>query len=110
MFCGARTEPCPGCGLNIMVKDLKEHPRVCGQEVKHVKGSRAVPRVEDADLHALRNIRNRLRSGNYAGPLWRRPKVLEKQICSSCVGEKMLKDISRRNASAAQRNQKRGEG
>lgn len=102
MFCGARTEPCPGCGLNIMVKDLKEHPRVCGQEVKHVKGSRAVPRTEDADCHVLRDIRNNLKSGNCAGPLWRRPKVLEKQIYSSCVGEKTLKDTSRRNVSAAQ--------
>ncbi|XP_065502284.1 TRAF-type zinc finger domain-containing protein 1 isoform X1 [Caloenas nicobarica] len=62
MFCGARTEPCPGCSLNIMVKDLKEHPRVCGQEVKHVRGSRAVPRAEDADLHALRDVGNHLRS------------------------------------------------
>ncbi|XP_065707824.1 TRAF-type zinc finger domain-containing protein 1 [Patagioenas fasciata] len=62
MFCGARTEPCPGCGLNVMVKDLKEHPQVCGQEVKHVRGSRAVPRAEDADLHVLRDIRNRLKS------------------------------------------------
>ncbi|NXW39918.1 TRAD1 protein, partial [Nyctiprogne leucopyga] len=29
-YCGARTERCGGCGRNIMVKDLKEHPRVCG--------------------------------------------------------------------------------
>lgn len=91
-----------------MVKDLKEHPRVCGQEVKQVRGSRTVPRFEeeDADLHALRDIRNRLRSGNYAGPLWRMPRVLEKQIYSSCVGDKTLEDISRRNVSAAQRNHK----
>ncbi|KAM9280971.1 TRAF-type zinc finger domain-containing protein 1 [Morus bassanus] len=64
VYCGARTERCGGCGRNIMVKDLKEHPRVCGQEVKQVRGSRTVPRFEDedADLHALRDIRNRLRS------------------------------------------------
>ncbi|KAM6120086.1 TRAF-type zinc finger domain-containing protein 1 [Phoenicopterus ruber ruber] len=66
IYCGARTETCGGCGRNIMVKDLKEHPRVCGQEVKQVRGSRTVPRFEDedADLHALRDIRNRLRSGD----------------------------------------------
>ena len=93
-----------------MVKDLKEHPRVCGQEVKQVRGSRTVPRFEDedADLHTLRDVRNRLRSGDSAGPLWRMPKVLEKQIYRSCVGDKALEDISRRNVSAVQRNQKRG--
>lgn len=75
-----------------MMKDLKEHPQVCGQEVKQVRGSRTAPRFEDedADLHALRDIRNRLRSGNSAGPLWRMPRVLEKQICISCVGDKTL--------------------
>ncbi|KFQ76427.1 TRAF-type zinc finger domain-containing protein 1, partial [Phaethon lepturus] len=108
IYCGARTETCGGCGHNIMVKDLKEHPQVCGQEGKEVGGSRTVPRFEDedADLHALREIRNRLRSGNYAGPLWRMPGVLEKQIYSSCLGDKTLKDISRRNVSAVQRNEK----
>ncbi|KFP61606.1 TRAF-type zinc finger domain-containing protein 1, partial [Cariama cristata] len=107
IYCGARTETCGGCGRNIMVKDLKEHPEVCGQEVKQVRGSRTVPcfEDEDADLHILRDIRNRLRSGNYAGPLWRMPKVLEKQIYSSCVGDKTLQDISRRTVSAVQRNQ-----
>ncbi|NWR67691.1 TRAD1 protein, partial [Bucorvus abyssinicus] len=30
VYCGARTETCGGCGHNIMVKDLKEHPQVCG--------------------------------------------------------------------------------
>ncbi|KAM9259873.1 TRAF-type zinc finger domain-containing protein 1 isoform 2-T2 [Cariama cristata] len=64
IYCGARTETCGGCGRNIMVKDLKEHPEVCGQEVKQVRGSRTVPcfEDEDADLHILRDIRNRLRS------------------------------------------------
>ncbi|XP_052652691.1 TRAF-type zinc finger domain-containing protein 1 isoform X3 [Harpia harpyja] len=64
IYCGARTETCGGCGRNIMVKDLKEHPQVCGQEVKQLRGSRTVPRFEDedADLHALQDIRNRLRS------------------------------------------------
>ncbi|XP_042661642.1 TRAF-type zinc finger domain-containing protein 1 isoform X2 [Tyto alba] len=64
IYCGARTETCGGCGHNIMVKDLKGHPRVCGQEVKQGRGSRTVPRFEDeeADLHTLRDIRNRLRS------------------------------------------------
>ncbi|XP_076209092.1 TRAF-type zinc finger domain-containing protein 1 isoform X2 [Aptenodytes patagonicus] len=64
IYCGARTERCGGCGHNVMVKDLKEHPRVCGQEAKQVRGSRTVPRFEDedADLRALRDIRNRLRS------------------------------------------------
>ncbi|XP_075372124.1 TRAF-type zinc finger domain-containing protein 1 isoform X1 [Mycteria americana] len=64
IYCGARTERCGGCGRNVMVKDLKDHPRVCGQDVKQVRGSRTVPRFqdEDADLHALRDIRNRLRS------------------------------------------------
>ncbi|KAM6403792.1 TRAF-type zinc finger domain-containing protein 1 [Rhynochetos jubatus] len=64
VYCGARTETCGECGRNILVKDLKEHPRVCGQEVKQVRGSRTVRRFEDeeADLHALRDVRNRLRS------------------------------------------------
>ncbi|XP_075023705.1 TRAF-type zinc finger domain-containing protein 1 isoform X2 [Calonectris borealis] len=64
IYCGARTERCGGCSRNIMVKDLKEHPRVCGQEAKQGRGSRTVPRFEDedADLHALRDIRSRLRS------------------------------------------------
>ncbi|NXE25783.1 TRAD1 protein, partial [Ardeotis kori] len=30
IYCGARTERCGGCGRNVMVKELKEHPRVCG--------------------------------------------------------------------------------
>uniref|UniRef100_A0A8D0F4C1 TRAF-type zinc finger domain-containing protein 1 n=1 Tax=Strix occidentalis caurina TaxID=311401 RepID=A0A8D0F4C1_STROC len=109
LYCGARTELCAGCARNIMLKDLKEHPWVCGREEKRESGSGTVPRLEEeeAHLHALRAIRNRLRSGNYAGPLWRVPRVLEKQIYSSCVGDKTLQDISRRNVSAVQRNQKR---
>ncbi|POI34298.1 hypothetical protein CIB84_001950 [Bambusicola thoracicus] len=104
-YCGARTEMCSGCGLNIMVKDLKEHPQVCGKEAKRV--SKTVPHFEgeDAGLHALRDIRNQLRSDNCAGPLWRMPRVLERQIYSSCVGDRTLKDISRRNISRTQRNQ-----
>ncbi|XP_010156163.1 PREDICTED: TRAF-type zinc finger domain-containing protein 1, partial [Eurypyga helias] len=108
IYCGARTETCGVCGRNVLVKDLKEHPRVCGQEVKQARGSRTVHcfEDEDADLRALRDIRNRLRSGNCAGPLWRMPRVLEKQIYSGCLGGKTLKDMSRRNASAVRRNQK----
>nr|CAG31068.1 hypothetical protein RCJMB04_2a11 [Gallus gallus] len=104
-YCGARTEMCSGCGLNIMVKDLKEHPQVCGKEAKRV--SKTVPHFEgeDAGLHALRDIRNQLRSDNCAGPLWRMPRVLERQTYSSCVGDRTLKDISRRNVSRTQRNQ-----
>ncbi|NWU62681.1 TRAD1 protein, partial [Pterocles burchelli] len=30
VYCGARTETCGGCVRNIMVKDLKEHPQICG--------------------------------------------------------------------------------
>ncbi|KAM6111951.1 LOW QUALITY PROTEIN: TRAF-type zinc finger domain-containing protein 1 [Pterocles gutturalis] len=106
IYCGARTETCGGCGRNIMVK-AKEHPQICGQEAKQVE-SRRVPRFEDedADLHTLRDIRNRLRSGNSAGLLGRMPTVLEKQIYSR-RGDKTLKDISRRNVSAAQRTQRR---
>ncbi|XP_010078252.1 PREDICTED: TRAF-type zinc finger domain-containing protein 1, partial [Pterocles gutturalis] len=109
IYCGARTETCGGCGRNIMVKDLKEHPQICGQEAKQVRESRRVPRFEDedADLHTLRDIRNRLRSGNSAGLLGRMPTVLEKQIYSRRVEDKTLKDISRRNVSAAQRTQRR---
>ncbi|XP_074742901.1 TRAF-type zinc finger domain-containing protein 1 [Strix uralensis] len=65
LYCGARTEPCAGCARNIMLKDLKEHPWVCGREEKRESGSGTVPRLEEeeeADLHALRAIRNRLRS------------------------------------------------
>ncbi|OXB84898.1 UNVERIFIED_CONTAM: hypothetical protein H355_016020 [Colinus virginianus] len=104
-YCGARTEMCSGCGLNIMVKDLKEHPQICGKEVKRV--SKTVPRFEgeDADLHALGDIRNQLRSDNCAGPLWRMPRVRERQIYSDCAGDRTLKDISRRNVSRIQRNQ-----
>ncbi|KAM9178578.1 TRAF-type zinc finger domain-containing protein 1 [Mergus octosetaceus] len=108
-YCGARTEICSGCGLNVMVKDLKEHPRVCGKEVKQARVSRTVPRFEDEDvdahLRALRDIRNQLRSDNYPGPLWRMPRVLERQIYSSCVGDKAIKDIRRRNVAAVQRSQ-----
>lgn len=111
-YCGARTEICSGCGLNIMVKDLKEHPRVCGKEVKQARVSRTVPRFEDEDedahLRALRDIRNQLRSDNYPGPLWRMPRVLERQTYSSCVGDKAIKDIRRRNVSAVQRSQSQG--
>ncbi|XP_031448356.1 TRAF-type zinc finger domain-containing protein 1 [Phasianus colchicus] len=104
-YCGARTEMCSDCGLNVMVKDLKEHPQVCGKEVKRV--SKTVPRFEgeDAGLRSLRDIRNQLRSDNCAGPLWRMPRALERQIYSNCVGDRTLKDISRRNVSRTQRNQ-----
>ncbi|XP_030316618.1 TRAF-type zinc finger domain-containing protein 1 [Calypte anna] len=63
-YCGARTERCGGCGRNVLVKDLKEHPGVCGQEAKGVRGGRSVPCFEDeeADLEALRVLRNRLRA------------------------------------------------
>lgn len=91
-----------------MVKDLKEHPQVCGKEVKRV--SKTVPRFEgeDAGLRALGDIRNQLRSDNCAGPLWRMPRALERQIYSNCAGDRTLKDISRRNVSRTQRNQNQG--
>ncbi|XP_054029300.1 TRAF-type zinc finger domain-containing protein 1 isoform X2 [Dryobates pubescens] len=71
VYCGARTERCGGCGQNVMVKDLKEHPRVCGQEVKKGRGRRTVPRSEgeDGDLLALRDVRTRLRSEDYLDQL-----------------------------------------
>ncbi|NXY91541.1 TRAD1 protein, partial [Alcedo cyanopectus] len=30
LYCGARTEPCGRCGQNVLRKELKEHPGVCG--------------------------------------------------------------------------------
>ncbi|NXI45744.1 TRAD1 protein, partial [Galbula dea] len=30
VYCGARTEACAQCGRNVLLRDLKEHPRVCG--------------------------------------------------------------------------------
>ncbi|XP_010144602.1 PREDICTED: TRAF-type zinc finger domain-containing protein 1, partial [Buceros rhinoceros silvestris] len=64
VYCGARTETCGGCGHNVMVKDLKEHPRVCGQGVKQARGSRTVPRFEDedGDLRTLRGTGTRRRA------------------------------------------------
>lgn len=91
-----------------MVKDLKEHPRVCGQGVKQVRGSRTVPRFEDedGDLHTLRGTGTWRRAGNYAGP-WR--GSLWCWESRFMVGDKPLKDISVGNVPAVQRNQKRGE-
>ncbi|XP_030073572.1 TRAF-type zinc finger domain-containing protein 1 isoform X2 [Microcaecilia unicolor] len=31
-YCGARTEVCNGCGRNVMVKDSKAHPEICGKD------------------------------------------------------------------------------
>ncbi|NWW29496.1 TRAD1 protein, partial [Panurus biarmicus] len=30
LYCGARTEPCARCGRHVLLRELKEHPRVCG--------------------------------------------------------------------------------
>ncbi|NXQ40111.1 TRAD1 protein, partial [Catharus fuscescens] len=30
LYCGARTEPCGRCGRNVLLRELKEHPRLCG--------------------------------------------------------------------------------
>ncbi|XP_073419460.1 TRAF-type zinc finger domain-containing protein 1 isoform X2 [Dendrobates tinctorius] len=30
-YCGARTEPCDKCGSSVMIKDLQDHPTVCGK-------------------------------------------------------------------------------
>ena len=88
LYCGTRTEECENCHRYILVRDLKEHPRVCGLVGVQTQGS-APSGFEDEDAH-LQDLRHSGResgTGNCAGPLWGMPKGLEKQIYSSCVGD-----------------------
>ncbi|XP_055556922.1 TRAF-type zinc finger domain-containing protein 1-like isoform X2 [Falco biarmicus] len=39
LYCGTRTEKCENCHRYILVRDLKEHPQVCGLEGIQTQGS-----------------------------------------------------------------------
>ncbi|XP_077148604.1 TRAF-type zinc finger domain-containing protein 1 [Ranitomeya variabilis] len=39
-YCGARTEPCDKCGSSVMIKDLQDHPTVCGKVKPQKKPTR----------------------------------------------------------------------
>ncbi|XP_055556921.1 TRAF-type zinc finger domain-containing protein 1-like isoform X1 [Falco biarmicus] len=90
LYCGTRTEKCENCHRYILVRDLKEHPQVCGLEGIQTQGSAPsdfTDEDEDAYWQDLWYSASESGTGNYAGPLWGMPKGLEKQIYSSCVGD-----------------------
>ncbi|KAM4763067.1 TRAF-type zinc finger domain-containing protein 1 isoform 1-T1 [Cyanocitta cristata] len=72
LYCGARTEPCGRCGRNVLVRELKEHPRVCGREEKAAKGSRTAPGFGKED--------GAVRSRPGAGDELERPEILHSQL------------------------------
>ncbi|XP_039937144.1 TRAF-type zinc finger domain-containing protein 1 isoform X2 [Hirundo rustica] len=72
LYCGARTEPCGRCGRNVLLRELKEHPRVCGREEKAAKGSRRAP--------AFGNERGGERNRQGAGDELERPEILHSQL------------------------------
>ncbi|TRZ18303.1 hypothetical protein HGM15179_008728 [Zosterops borbonicus] len=72
LFCGARTEPCVRCGRNVLLRELKEHPRVCGREEKANKGSRTAPGFGNED--------GQTRSRWRAGDELERPEILHSQF------------------------------
>ncbi|XP_066187697.1 TRAF-type zinc finger domain-containing protein 1 [Sylvia atricapilla] len=72
LFCGARTEPCGRCGRNVLLRELKEHPRACGREEKASRGSRTAPGVGNED--------GERRSRQPAGDELERPEILHSQL------------------------------
>ncbi|XP_072104037.1 TRAF-type zinc finger domain-containing protein 1-like isoform X2 [Mobula birostris] len=45
-YCGSRTEFCPACGRNVLVKDLSMHHLICGKEVEEKNNNRIKPKPE----------------------------------------------------------------
>ncbi|XP_062890186.1 TRAF-type zinc finger domain-containing protein 1-like [Mobula hypostoma] len=45
-YCGSRTEFCPACGRNVLVKDLSMHHLICGKEVEEKNNNRMKPKPE----------------------------------------------------------------
>ncbi|XP_059843960.1 TRAF-type zinc finger domain-containing protein 1-like isoform X2 [Hypanus sabinus] len=45
-YCGSRTEFCPTCGRNVLVKDLSVHHLICGKEVEEKNNNRMKPKPE----------------------------------------------------------------
>ncbi|XP_056178527.1 uncharacterized protein LOC130141532 [Falco biarmicus] len=62
LYCSTRTEECENCHRYILVRDLKEHPRVCGLVGVQTRGS-APSDFEDEDAH-LQDLRH---SGRESG-------------------------------------------
>ncbi|XP_078410447.1 TRAF-type zinc finger domain-containing protein 1 [Cetorhinus maximus] len=45
-YCGSRTEPCPACCRNVLVKDLNIHHITCGKDVEEKNNNRMKPGSE----------------------------------------------------------------
>uniref|UniRef100_A0A8D0GS41 TRAF-type zinc finger domain containing 1 n=2 Tax=Sphenodon punctatus TaxID=8508 RepID=A0A8D0GS41_SPHPU len=92
-----------------MVKDLKDHPEVCGKEGEETRVRRERPRYaledRDADLCTNQIIQNHLGSDGYVETLPRMTRLPESRFYSHFGRDQVLRDENRRNASSVQRAQ-----
>ncbi|XP_034757985.2 TRAF-type zinc finger domain-containing protein 1-like [Acipenser ruthenus] len=103
-YCGARTEPCPQCLHNVMLKELSTHPAVCGtQPAEERNNNRGRMGSEEPlpgvwfEAHAIRNLLQGEAVRNSSRPPGLRiPRTLESRVHNST-----------RAAGAAQRGQEK---
>ncbi|XP_063271663.1 TRAF-type zinc finger domain-containing protein 1 [Prinia subflava] len=71
LYCGARTEPCGRCGRHVLRRELREHPRACG-EAAAAEGGGTAPAPGSGGGGG--------RSRQGAGDELERPEVLHSQL------------------------------
>ncbi|XP_066545451.1 TRAF-type zinc finger domain-containing protein 1 isoform X2 [Amia ocellicauda] len=106
-YCGARTELCPKCQRNVMVKELDMHPLLCGtQQPEERNNARARPGPGERppevwfETHSIRNLlrTQELQNSNLPpGP--RVPRPLEGRVHNStrAVGASLRRNTAPRN-------------
>ncbi|XP_071301270.1 TRAF-type zinc finger domain-containing protein 1 isoform X2 [Agelaius tricolor] len=78
LYCGARTEPCGRCGRHVLLRELPEHPRVCG--TPDTPGTPATPQRAAKD-------------GATAAPAARRDELQRPELLHSQLAEDWNADL-----------------
>ncbi|RXM91229.1 TRAF-type zinc finger domain-containing protein 1 [Acipenser ruthenus] len=113
-YCGARTEPCPQCLQNVMLKELSTHPVVCGTQPAeernnnrgHMGSEEPLPGVW-FEAHAIRNLLQGEAVRNSSRPPGLRiPRTLESGVHNSTRAvAAALRGLEKRNPPTRNRDQ-----
>ncbi|MGH0164287.1 UNVERIFIED_CONTAM: hypothetical protein FKN15_048018 [Acipenser sinensis] len=113
-YCGARTEPCPQCLHNVMLKELSTHPAVCGTQPAeernnnrgHMGSEEPLPGVW-FEAHAIRNLLQGEAVRNSSRPPGLRiPRTLESRVHNSTrAAGAALRGQEKRNTPTRNRDQ-----
>ncbi|XP_029475521.1 TRAF-type zinc finger domain-containing protein 1 [Rhinatrema bivittatum] len=108
-YCGTRTEVCNGCGRNIMVKESKAHPQVCGKDGDKKNRDRPRPPYsyvnDDGTWFESRALLNFLPREDYGPHLPRIPRQLESRFYTNFGLDEAFEGSNRRRSQIMQVDQ-----